>query len=503
MNIKITAGKSLLMYGGIIALGHLSVSAENKTDPNIVIILCDDLGYGDLSCYNSKSKILTPNLDALAAGGMLFTDGHSNSAVCTPTRYGLITGRYAWRTRLKRGVLMGTSAPLIKKDRETIATLVKKKNYSTACFGKWHLGLGWQRITSGNKKSIDYNKDLTDSPIDHGFDCFFGIAASLDMPPYAWIENRRVTALPIDKINRNKGPLDYWRGGAIAPGFKLEEGLPIIAKKAAKYISNQKNNHPFFIYIAFPTPHKPVLPLPEFKGKSKAGSYGDYVFETDWAVGQIIEALKKKGVFKNTVLFFTSDNGSFANMEKYGVRKYGHSPCGELRGGKADIWDGGHRVPFIVSWPAVIKGGQIYSHPVEVTDIMATIADIIKFKLPDNAGVDSWSFADVLYGDGNKNKMKPRIFHSAKGMFAIRKGKWKLIAGKGSGGRGGAGRKNDSPGQLYDMENDISEKNNLYKKYPEVVNDLIKTLSEIVQNGRSTPGPKQENTGTTKYLPNK
>jgi len=491
--------KGIITGLGIIALlGSTTFAKTNLSTPNIIVIFADDLGYGDLTCYNADSKIPTPNLDQLAQSGIRFADGHSNSAVCTPSRYGLLTGRYAWRTRLKRGVLSGTSSPLLDRNRETLATLAKKKGYKTACFGKWHLGLGW--VKTG--KTIDYAQEITDSPVDHGFDYYYGIAASLDMPPYAWIENRNVTALPTESIkssNANKG-LGYNRGGALAPGFELKQGLPTISKKAAEYISKQTGAEPFLLYVALPSPHKPVLPLDRFKGKSEAGDYGDYVVETDWAVGNIIEALKKKAFHDNTLIIFTSDNGSFANLEKYGVRDFGHSPCGKLRGGKADIWEGGHRVPFIASWPAVTDGGQVYNGPVITTDIMATVSDVIGQKFTEDAGVDSWSFADVLKGTGSENIDQPRVFHSINGMFAIRKGKWKLIMGKGSGGRGGRGEKDDPAGQLYDMENDTGEKNNLFSQYPEVVKTLADELEQLVENGRSTPGPKQLNTNKTNYL---
>jgi len=474
--------------------------AETKAKPNIVIILADDLGYGDLTCYNKESKAPTPHLDRLAASGTRFTDGHSNSAVCTPSRYGILTGRYAWRTRLKRGVLMGFSGPLMDRTRETVASLAKKQGYQTACIGKWHLGLGWPKTKVGVKNSVDYSKDITDSPLDHGFDYFYGVSASLDMPPYTWIENRRVTVIPTETIKHNKGPLDYWRSGVKAPNFKLEEGLPIIAKKSADYISQQSAKQPFLLYVALPSPHKPVLPAKQFRGKSQAGAYGDYVVETDWAVGLIISALEKKKFTDNTLVIFTSDNGSFAIPEKYGVTAFGHSPCGILRGGKTDIWEGGHRVPFIASWPAASQAGQIYNGTVITTDIMATVADAIEQKLAPEAGVDSWSFYDVITKNASKNKGAARIFHSSKGMFAIRKGKWKLVAGKGSGGRS-KGDTNAPAGQLYDISQDISEQHNLFSQHPEIVKTLVKELTTIVENGRSTPGEKQSNTGNTRFLP--
>ncbi len=479
----------------------LANSVNAATKPNVVVILADDLGYGDLTCYNSESKAPTPNLDSLAEEGIRFTDGHSNAAVCTPTRYGLLTGRYCWRTHKKRGVLMGYSAALIAPERETIATLAKKSGYSTACFGKWHLGLGWAHLEGGKKNEVDFTKEIQDSPVDHGFDHYYGISASLDMPPYTWIENRRVVELPTETIEKVNDLLTYQRGGAKALRFDPMEGLPTIAEKAAEYIKAQPQEKPFLLYVPFPSPHKPVLPSKRFQGSSEAGIYGDYVVETDWAVGHIIKALKKKGIYENTLIIFTSDNGSFASNEKYGVTEYGHQPNGKLRGEKTDIWEGGHRVPFIVVWPSVVKGEQIYNGTVATTDIMATVAEVLGPSLADSAGVDSWSFLPALKGEQAEGiEQRTWVHHSISGLFAIRQGKWKLIMGKGAGGRGGRGSKSDPSGQLYDMENDIAEKNNLFTQYPEVVKTLSDELEKLVENGRSTPGPKQFNTGETHYL---
>ena len=500
--ITLTSGMAAMATSGCATANEVAPAASK---PNIVVIFADDLGYGDLTCYNKDSKAPTLHLDALAKDGVRFTDGHSNAAVCTPSRYGILTGRYCWRTHKKAWVLMGFSPALIKPERQTIADLAKGQGYNTACFGKWHLGLNWPKTPKlkGKKGAIDYNAEIKGGPVDCGFDYYYGISASLDMPPYTWIENRKVTAEPTEKIKANKGPLDYWRGGAKAPGFDMVQGLPDISNKAAEYVRKQSAEKPFLMYVPFPSPHKPVLPAPEFRGKSQAGDYGDYVVETDWAVGNIIKALKEKGLYENTLIVFTSDNGSFSvgsdkTNEHYGVHKYGHAANGVLRGEKTDIWEGGHRVPFIASWPGAVKGGRTYNGTVSTTDVMATVAEVLGKKLADTAGEDSWSFLHALKGEEKDCSKQAWIFHSGAGTFAIRKGKWKLITGNGSGGRGKT--KEKTPGQLYDMENDISEKNNLFEKHPQIVKELAAELETLVENGRSTLGAKQQNTGNTNYL---
>ncbi len=486
---------TVLAVGCVAAFGAKPLACSK---PNIVVILADDLGYGDLTCYNAESRASTPNIDRLAASGVRFTDGHANAAVCTPSRYGILTGRYCWRTRKKSGVLNGFSPPLIAGRRETIASLVKAEGYNTACVGKWHLGMTWPRVKDGGKRRIDFTADIKDGPLDHGFDYYYGISASLDMPPYAWIENRRVTEIPTEKARPIRAEMIYMRAGPKAAGFKRENGLPGVMEKAVEYIAKQSKETPFLLYVPLPSPHKPVMPLERFKGTSKAGIYGDYVVETDWAVGRIINALKEKGFYENTLIIFSSDNGSFASNAKYGVVKYGHLPNGRLRGEKTDIWEGGHRVPFIVVWPSEVKAGQKYDGTVAITDIMATIADVIGVKLADTAGEDSWSFLPALKGMTAEGvEERAWVHHSGGRLLAIRKGKWKLIMGKGSGGRGGRGGADDPPGQLYDMEKDVGEKNNLFPQYPEMVKILAEELETIVANGRSTPGTKQPNSGKT------
>ena len=456
-----------------VVLAFTSAYAEK---PNVVIIFCDDLGSGDVSSYNKESKIKTPNIDSLAADGVRFTDGHSNSAVCTPSRYGMLTGQYAWRTRLKRGVLNGYSKPLIAKDRATIASMLKTHGYKTACIGKWHLGMTIPYF----EKKRDYKAKIKDGPTTRGFDYFLGISASLDMPPYAIIENDTFTEQPTEKQKKITRQLDYTRAGDLAPGFKHVDYLPDVAEKASAWITKQaKGEKPFFLYLPLPSPHKPVIPNESFKGKSGIGQYGDYVLETDWAVGQVIKSLKGAGVYENTLIIFTSDNASFAIPETYNVIQTGHKSNMHYKGQKTDIYEGGHRVPYIISWP---KG---YGHNksktskqlICITDAFATIQSAVAGK--DASHEDGFSFHEYLKGDLKTTaSIKPAtIHHSGSGVFAIRSGDWKLILSNGAGGR--TKGKTETKGQLYNMAMDESEKNNLYASKPEVVKRLTQLLNQI------------------------
>lgn len=444
--------------------------------PNIVLILADDLGYGDVSSYNAESKIKTPSIDALAADGISFTDGHSNSAVCTPTRYGALTGRYAWRTRLKRGVLMGYSKHLIAPTRATIASELKAAGYNTACIGKWHLGMD----IAQKGKAWDYTQPIKNGPNSVGFDYFLGISASLDMPPYALIENDKFIQDPSEKHPGDKKQLTYLRPGPISPEFKHVDYLPGLAKQASAWIAEQaKSETPFFLYMPLPSPHKPVLPSAEFKGKSGIGDYGDYVVETDWAVGEVIKTLKETGVYDNTLVIFTSDNGSFAVPEIYKVTQSGHKVNGILRGQKTDAYEGGHRVPFIISWPKgyASNKGKTSDQTISTVDLLATVINVIHSEQSKHA--DGVSFHAHLSGnlDEAKAVKLATIHHSVSGVFAIRSGEWKLIESSGSGGRTRGSVK--TKGQLFDLKNDPSETTNLYKKHPEIVEKLGGMLAEI------------------------
>lgn len=478
---------------------------------NIVYILADDLGYGDVSCLNENGKIDTANIDSIAKAGIAFTDAHSGSAVCTPTRYGILTGRYAWRTRLKRGVLGGWSKPLIKPDRMTVASMLKENGYTTGCVGKWHLGWEWALTNKDadvedwqlNADKVDFSKPITNGPITRGFDYFFGIPASLDMPPYVYVENATVTALPDRIIDGSEGKAAFWRRGAISPDFEHIDVLPTLTKKAVDFIERQSADKPFFLYFPLTAPHKPIMPGKRYQGKSGLNEWGDFVMQVDWTVGQILKVIKRKGLEENTLIIFTSDNGATPGADFEYLGKFGHDPSYVFRGTKADIFEGGHRIPFVAKWPGKVRPGSTCNQTICLTDLMATAADIINYKLPNNVGEDSISILPALLGNNKIPLREATVHHSAHGYFSIRKGKWKLLLAPGSGGWSypredrPADIKGFPPVQLYNLENDIEEKNNLYDKYPEKVKELNDLLQSYVDAGRSTPGKKQENEGET------
>jgi arylsulfatase A len=504
--------KSMGVGGAAVAVpGLINYSCRKPAEklPNIVYILADDLGYGDVSCLNSEGKIKTSNIDRLAKEGMVFTDAHSGSAVCTPTRYGILTGRYAWRSRLKSGVLWGYSPPLIESNRMTVASMLKSKGYATAGIGKWHLGLDYtltdgrqiSQLQKNEKYKIDYGKPI-EGPVDLGFDYYFGIPASLDMVPYVYIENDRSVNPPSDKVEGREG-YEFFRGGPASPGFNHEEVLPKCTEKAVAFIdrsSQQNPDKPLFLYFALNAPHTPILPADEFKGKSGIGPYGDFVLQCDYTVGRIIDALERTGRKDNTLFIFTSDNGCspMANFEA--LSEKGHHPSYHFRGYKADIFEGGHRIPFIASWPGKIKPGTESEDTICLTDLMATAADICNVKLPDNAGEDSYSILPDLLGTAEQPIREATVHHSVNGYFSIRQGKWKLELCPGSGGWSyPVTEKAMSLGlpmvQLYDLTRDISEQENLQAEYPDVVNRLTNLLESYVEKGRSTPGKPQKNEG--------
>ncbi|MFC4995343.1 sulfatase family protein [Rubritalea tangerina] len=470
--------KWMSMGIGMLMMGM--VGAEER--PNIVVILADDLGWGDVKSNYAGSKIETPHMDGIAREGVRFVDAHSNSSVCTPTRYGVLTGRYAWRTRLKRGVLMGYSPALIEEGRETVASVLKDAGYRTACIGKWHLGMNIQK-TDGK---WDFGKEIERGPRSVGFDYFLGISASLDMAPYALIENERFIQNPTESFKAVNDPLAYRRGGAIAPEFKHEDYLPLVSDQAKRFISEaSEGEQPFFLYLPLPSPHKPVLPSKGFRGKSGIGAYGDFVVETDWVIGQVVGQLKASGVYKDTLLIVTSDNASFAIPEKYGAVQSGHKPNAGFRGQKTDAYEGGHRVPFLCSWPARGVQGKVSDQVVCTTDIMPTALAAAGVELPKGAAEDGYNMLPEITGAESLAPIREAtVHHSASGMFAIRKGKWKLICGRGSGGRTKVAK--DAPKiQLYDMQTDPSESKNLYQEHPEIVKELESLLDRYKQQGYS------------------
>ena len=446
--------------------------------PNIVLIMCDDLGYGDVQCLNPENgKIKTPHLDKIASQGMTFTDAHSGSSVCTPTRYGLLTGRYSWRTRLQNGVASGFKPCLIAPDRLTVAGLLKKQGYATAIIGKWHLDFQYQDPKTGKtlrkKGRAPIGATIPDGPIHRGFDTFHGIHHAGHMDTI--IENDKVIER-LDEIHN----------------------LPRLTEKSVAYIEERAKSpeQPFFLYVPLGSPHTPIVPTKEWQGKSGLGAYADFVMQTDATVGAIAAAIDENGFAENTLLIFTSDNGCSKAAGIPALRKQGHHVSAHYRGSKADIWDGGHRVPFMVRWPGKVKAGSNCDQLITLVDVFATASDITGEKAP-NMGEDSVSFLPALSGQPIKSTRKGVIHHSVSGHFAYRQGKWKLCLAKASGGWTSPKENQaeaDAPkAQLYDMEQDPSEQNNIYLTHPEIAEKLLADLTADVQNGRSTDGPEAKN----------
>ena len=453
---------------------------------NIVFIMADDLGYGDLKCYNQDSKIPTPHLDRLAQHGLRFIDAHSPAAVCVPTRYGLLTGRFPFRIEHRR------QGPLISLGRMTIASLLAKHNYRTACIGKWHLGF------DNEKRPVD-NRPLRGGPLDHGFSFFFGIPASLDIPPYYYIKGDRCLAPPLLRTAASSTPGwspiqgAFWRAGGIAPGFQHNEVTPRLAAKAIRYLRSQgheKPTQPFFLYLALPSPHTPWLPSRQFRGKSQAGAYGDFVTQVDDVVGQVANAIQELAMKQNTIVIFTSDNGPVWYTSD--TERFDHNSTGGLRGMKGDAWEGGHRVPFIATWPNRIKAGRKSNRLICHTDLLATIADLLEEPLPENVAEDSVSFFTELTSENTvESTGGPLIHQSSAGVLSVRHGPWKLIPQLGSGGFTKPRRLKPQPGgpqgQLYNLKNDLAESTNVYQQHPEVVHQLSRAIETLRQRGRRQP----------------
>ncbi|MGM0528712.1 MAG: sulfatase family protein [Bacteroidota bacterium] len=492
----------------IIAMLSWSCSTDKQVteDPNLIYILADDLGYGDLSCFNPASRIISPNIDILASEGIIFLDAHSGSSVCTPTRYGILTGRYSWRTALKQGVSWSWDKPLIDSTRLTLASMLKNKGYSTACIGKWHLGLGW--VMDEEKGIADFSRELTAGPNDYGFDYSYIIPASLDIPPYVYIENHEITSQP-DRMTSDTSKFGWWREGHTGEDFKHEEVLPHFTDKAVEWVNQQaKGEKPFFLYFALTAPHTPILPTEEFTGRSNTNPYGDFVVMVDHMVGRLMDAVKLNEIEENTIIIFASDNGCSPEADFEQLDSLGHSPSFIYRGHKADIFDGGHRIPFILKWPGVISSGRTSMQTISLNDIMATMADITAYDLPGDAAEDSYSLLPILMGQLAGYERNSVIHHSANGYFAIRQGKWKLNVCAGSGGWSHPTESEAADMglpwlQLYDMENDPSEQENIAGDHPEIVKELKELLNRYIREGRSTPGPSMENTPAENWPENK
>ena len=452
--------------------------------PNFVVILADDMGWGDLGAYNPSSRIPTPRMDQMARESRRFLDAHSPSGVCTPTRYGLLTGRYSWRGKLKSGVLQGYSPALIEPGRPTLASHLKANGYTTCCIGKWHLGL-----QDGEK--TDYDQPLSPGPLDAGFDRFFGISASLDMPPYVFLENRGLKTpltgtIAASKMRREGGG-GFWRAGALGEGFTHEGVLPELQKQAVSYLSGRKKDQPFFLYFPLTGPHTPWMPTPEFRGKSQAGWYGDFVCQVDALVGTVLDTLKAQGLDDNTVVILTSDNG--AHWLPKDIREHGHLANASWRGQKADIFEGGHRVPFLVRWPGKIQPGTSDSL-LCLTDISATCSELAGIPLGGVGFEDSISLAGHLTGNTPGQRISI-VHHSSQGLFAYRKGPWKVVDGLGSGGFTPPAREmptaGNPAGQLYHLQEDPFETRNRWASNPREAGVLLAELQELRRAGRSRP----------------
>ena len=467
-----------------------TVQATNNQRPNVLIILVDDMGYGDPQCYNPRSKIPTPQIDSLARDGIRFTDAHAPGPLCHLSRYGLMTGRYPFRT----DVSVWRRQPVIDADRMTIASLLKSHGYHTAMVGKWHLGF----LENG------YDKPLPGGPVDRGFDTYFGIRASTDIPPYFLIRGNRAVTPPTDHIEANSSegwsPIQgaFWREGGIAPDLKLEDVLPRFTDEAIEIISRRaarnqqgRSAEPWMLYLAYPAPHTPWLPSSEFQGRSRANMYGDFAVMVDTMIGRVLRSLEENGMVDETLVVFTSDNGPV--WYETDVKRFGHDSSGGLRGMKADAWEAGHRVPFIIRWPNVVKAGSVSDQVICFTDLMATFAAILGAELPNEAAPDSFSCLSVLRDraatDGPTRETL--VIPSGNGTMTVRVGDWKLITALGSGGFSKPRRVQPAvggpQGQLYNLAADLGETTNLYSERPDIVSRLRTRLQEIRTNGRSRP----------------
>jgi arylsulfatase A-like enzyme len=489
--------KILTILSALFLCGH----ALAQSPPNIVVIYADDLGYGDVQCYNPKrGKIPTPHIDSLATQGMRFTDAHSSSGVCSPSRYALLTGRYHWRGRLKAGIVGLWEPPAIPADRLTIGSLARQHGYRTACIGKWHLGWDWpipknkRGLLAGNKdKDIPateaqkafwnelFSQAIPGGPTAAGFDLYFGTDVP-NWPPFCFIENDRTVGIPGEflpaRLFQNNQASNQ---GPALKAWKLEPILPTIVDRAAAFIAGSAR--PFLLHLPLTSPHTPIAVNGEWKGKSGLGPYADFVMETDAMIGKVLAALDESGLADHTLVIFTSDNGCAPYIGKAELEARGHFPSGPLRGAKADAWEGGHRVPFIVRWPGVVKPGTVSGQLVHQADLMRTFAAAMDAELPDNAGEDSFSLLPILKGD-DKPVRTHAVSTSIKGVQAVRHGHWKYIAAPGSGGWGKGGDQSQ-PVQLYNLAEDLGETNNLAAAMPEKVAEMKTLLETLINDGSS------------------
>ena len=466
---------------GMEALSGSGANAVSAKPPNIIVILVDDMGYGDAQCYNPESKIPTPNINQLARQGMRFTDAHAPGPLCHMSRYGLMTGRFPFRTN----VGLWRKQPLIAPDQTTLATLLSDHDYETAMVGKWHLGF----------TENGYDHPLPGGPVDRGFHSFFGIRASTDIPPYFYIRGNRAVAPPTEQVeSRNTEGWsniqgEFWRAGGIAPGLELKDVLPRFTEEAITVIKEHRqesSKKPLFLYLAYPAPHTPWLPSEEFLGKSGAGMYGEFTMMVDHMVGRVLAALDDANMTDETLVIFSSDNGPV--WYEHDVERFDHDSSGGLRGMKADAWECGHRMPFIARWPGTVTAGSVDHRIICFTDLMATFADLIGAELPEKAGPDSISFYKTLIGQTDASR-PALVIQSGSGAMTVRQGSWKLITQLGSGGFSKPSRVKPGPGepigQLYNLKQDAGETRNLYNEEPGIVAKLSAELKRIQDSGGS------------------
>lgn len=479
----------------LLASGHSSMEGT----PNVVLILADDLGYGDVSALAPESSLSTPYLDALAEQGMTFVDAHSPSAVCTPTRYGTLTGTYCWRSRLKKGVLGGYSKPLLDPGQPTLGTLLQAAGHRTATIGKWHLGMDLPMKTDdadtgpwSGDPGIDWGGTITDGPTHHGFDAYFGVTASLDMAPYVYVRDDAFVGEPVAEQPAQPFP-HFVRRGPLGQDFDIANVLDDLTREAVSFIkSSAEAGEPFFLYMPLTAPHKPTIAHERFKGETELGEYGDFIVQTDWSVGQVLAALDEAGVADETLVVFTSDNGSYmyrypegsedhvSVASKQGFAEDRHLANGSWRGTKADVYEAGHRVPFFVRWPGRVEAGSSCDEPICHVDLFATFAEIFGQAVPEGHARDSVSLVPMLEGVEGARRGVPVVHHSVNGTFALRDGRWKAVFSSGSGGREKpSGKPFDGVVRLFDMLEDPGETRDVAGENPEVLERMVQALQSI------------------------
>ncbi len=503
------------LLAAIMILIFLNCSEEKTKQPNIVIIYADDMGYGDLNCQNPNSKIPTPYLDQLASEGMRFTDAHSSSGICSPSRFALLTGTYHWRRQ--HGIVGAFGKPFFKDTDITLPQILKNNGYTTACIGKWHLGWNWtfKNEPSGEVKQwgkmrkvylpedIDWDEPIGGGPLDRGFDYYFG-DGTINFPPYAWVENGRISETPTEQMDIDNIGFDTKEGHwEFRPGPKVKnwnpyEVLPTLTRKTVDWINNRNDKEPFFLYFALPSPHAPIIPNDEFDGKSNAGGYGDFMVQTDWVAGQVLKALKENDLDDNTIVIFSADNGTeFYAWER--AEKYGHFSMGDFRGLKRDVWEGGHHVPFILKWPGHVDPNSVSNEVISQVDIMATLANITGIDLPENAAPDSYDLTSVIKGEPYNTPLREATVHNTyANTWGIRKGKWLYINNKSGGHRelpesfkSLTGYTDfDTESLLFDMEKDSEQRNNLYHRFPEKISEMDRLLENYRNGSRSAKSIK-------------